>query len=187
MKTEHNVIVPYTPEGIHRALDDALRQQMVWPRYIDMTYRRYYAVLGEEWDRALAEGKGLIIVEHDNLPWPGAIDQLAGCRRGWCALPYYDLAHLRYPLGCVKLSNRVLERTRVIWTHEHTDWWLQASGSKKDPRDDWQPVDLYVQDCFRRLRLRLHRHGPPILHMHEMHWTLAARLDSGRVSSPRYG
>lgn len=175
-----HVIVPFVPDKIHPAVDDALRQQLCWPDYVDVTDRGYFGALKDQWERAQTDGMGLIVIEHDILPWPGALVEAATCRRQWCALPYFILGRLNYALGFAKFSDRVIRDSQVIWAEGYVERWMERSGSDTDPRIQWGKTDMYVQSCLRHLHFRRHEHETPVLHMNEVHWPHGARADVGR-------
>lgn len=108
------VIVPYSTPCTDRlslhlaqaANKLALVQDGVGADYIHMPGDGSYFDLLERCWRA---GEGFILVEHDIVPWPGAIQQLANCHYGWCTLPYYcSVGWIRDGLGCTKFSAGLL-------------------------------------------------------------------------------
>ena len=61
----------------------------------------------EEYGRFLAENwQGeVIILEHDVVPWPGAIGGLRGCMHPWCVYRYpFGPGKLGWALGCLRVN-----------------------------------------------------------------------------------
>lgn len=86
-----------------------------------------------------------ILVEHDIVPWPGAIAMLILCDREYCAYPYplgpgHDMTA---SLGCVKLPE-----------------WLPEIP----PSTPWYEVDIAVTDAL--APAAPHLHSPPVGHVH---------------------
>jgi hypothetical protein len=125
-----NIVVPFANDtsdpGIHKAMRLNLESQGLRPRY-----ERMNGALDAEfaYDRLIrrlwAEGEPFVIVEHDILPWPGAVQQLWTCERSWCAFAYFIFGETRVQLGCVKfdparLGTCPLPDEPVSWTR--LDW-----------------------------------------------------------------
>ena len=73
----------------------------------------YGRLLADLWE----SGRGFTIVEHDVVPWPGALRRLADCERGWCGYEYPlgKRGKLGGALGCVRFSTRFrLFRIRLL-------------------------------------------------------------------------
>lgn len=128
------VFIPYTEQ--HPATDIAL-----WD--YDPEYARIYGKYGygrffaDRWK----EGAGFVNVEHDVVPWPGAIELLTGCPQPWCGFAYTDhrwdehpeLVH-GVPLGCMKIGAELIAATPDIWKQiidwSHCDVHLFAEARK---------------------------------------------------------
>ena len=68
----------------------------------DFAYGRALARL---WSR----GGELIVVEHDIVPWPGAISAISGCDAPWCAYQFPpNPQQLEWALGCLRVSERIV-------------------------------------------------------------------------------
>lgn len=100
--------------------------------------------------------RSFINVEHDCVPWPGALESLADCPEPWCAY-WYSLACVRdadinhpttsVPLGCVKVGERLIDATRGAW----------------DDPIKWHRCDGYLTQIAREAGFRVHRHYPGIV------------------------
>lgn len=88
-----NIVVPFANDasdpGVHKAMRLNLELQGLRPRYermngaLDAEYA-YDRLIRRLW----SEGQPFVLVEHDILPWPGAVQQLWECDRPWCAFQY---------------------------------------------------------------------------------------------------
>lgn len=111
----------------------------------------YSEFLKERWD----EGKDFLLVEHDVVVWPGAIESLVKCTHPWCAFDYSkdtvwetQEAELRgIPLGCVKITSDFIKQTPDIW----------------DNPVDWHVCDLYLFKCAKEKGLFPHQHFPGVV------------------------
>lgn len=109
-------------------------------------YGRYFAAT---WD----EGEPFVLVEHDTVPWPGAVKALHDCEQSWCI-------H-RYPIG-----RGDLERS---WTVALGIGKYRPSGSlpTKVTETPWQLLDGVVVPALRERFGEPHIHEPPVAHAKE--------------------
>lgn len=70
-----------------------------------------------------SKGEGFILLEHDVVPWPGAIKELRNCKEDWCThkYPFAANAH-RWALGCIKLSDDVVKFGRIAENLLSKEW-----------------------------------------------------------------
>jgi len=115
-------------------------------------YHHYGRLVTELWQA----GEGFILIEHDIVPWPGALDELEACERECCAFEYPSGPIVAEPrsgwcvsLGCIKFSDSLVQR--VPYGHE---W--QNRG--------WDELDGAV---FATLQgeVDVHIHQPPVAHV----------------------
>jgi hypothetical protein len=99
-------------------------------------------------------GKPFVIVEHDILPWVGALDQLANCPEPWCGFKY-DLgcvpAYQKYPcyLGCSKFEP------------------VRLGACPVESNFQWNALDGHVARVLHRERgIKMHFHQPDVVHLH---------------------
>lgn len=96
------IICPYTgePHPDTRAVLDAWRGPV---ELVDVSGDDYaYARLLEElW----AAGETFLLVEHDIVPTPQTLAELALCDHPYCAAPYPWTTHLGPALGCTRFSS----------------------------------------------------------------------------------
>lgn len=65
---------------------------------------RYYWLLEALWHR----GQGVLTVEHDIVPYEGAIESLQECSEPWCAVPYQVGINVGTWLGLTKFSPEIM-------------------------------------------------------------------------------
>jgi len=106
-------------------------------------------------ERLWREGGDFILVEHDVVPWPGAIAELASCPRQWCAFraPLPGGALALSTIACGKFTAPVLAATPSL----PSQW-----------GDDWRRLDSYIPgEIMRTIAESPHEHGPPVAHARE--------------------
>lgn len=157
-----NVIVPFTNDEsdpfVHRAMRLNLEMQGLTPRYermngtldADYAYDRLFR-------RLWAEGRPFVIVEHDILPWPGAVQQMWACDRPWCGYQYLVFGEMRVQLGCVKfdpsrLGDCPLPKSLTSWTV--LDWTVITALAERGESG--------------------HLHEPPVTHLNYGHQRMTA-------------
>ncbi len=134
-----NVVVPYANANSlqYQATMLNLQIQHIAAEWREMRGDAGYAeFFNEVWDR----GHVFIIVEHDCLPWPGAIAELWACPQVWCGF------------------NTSLQCTKFDPTH--------LGECPVTPDTHWQQVDK----CFWTLSdagyaFHEHKDSPPIVHL----------------------
>lgn len=157
-----NVVVPYVPGPLAEATMLNLACQGIVPRVFRMEGDfDYYLLLAKLW----REDRPFVLVEHDVLPWPGAIAQLLACEWPWCALPYAVHGRSSAYLGCVKFEPYRLGSLPLPAELQH-----------------WRSLDLLVQRELIARGYREHRHGPEVGHMNLTHARTPA---GGYVTHPK--
>ena len=151
------VIVPYANDEkdpmVHQAMRLNFQMQGIEPRMEKM-----YGTLDEEfaYDRLFrrlwAEAEPFVIVEHDILPWPGAIDGLLACREEWCGHQYYVHGQLRSYLGCVKFDPVKIGPIPL-----------------PDEPVLWSDLDLTIIRALSQRGHTGHLHGPAVVHLKYWH------------------
>lgn len=101
--TSKTVIVPWTDSTLVSRLVRFLRAegfdpQPVWTK----TDYSYWETLQQQWKRE----EKFIIVEHDVVPFPGALQSLWDCSHNYCGFPYRlrSCSGVSTALGCTKFS-----------------------------------------------------------------------------------
>lgn len=144
-----NVFVPYTK--LERITKRALHGTHFHAvELIDA--ESYYDYFVQRW----AEGKPFINVEHDVVPWPGAIDDLWNCPEPWCAhgyMPYDNFNDQAYSvfLGCVKFSSQFILGLHDVWQALENRHWTQLDG--------------HLTTFARAYGYNVHQHRPAVLNI----------------------
>jgi hypothetical protein len=159
-----NVVVPFANDAtdplVHGAMRQNLEMQGLSPRWERLTGPfAYDALIRRLW----AEGRPFILVEHDVLPWPGAVQQLWTCDRPWCAYEYFMLGELCVALGCTKFDPARLGPCPL-----------------PDEPTDWHRMDWYVIDTLTTRYHSAHLHEPAVSHLNRAH----TRMTSPEILRP---
>lgn len=144
-----NVVVPYT--NLPPLLPWLLQSYGIEPRLVDLRGgdHTYWSLLRSLWEAR----ETVVVVEHDILPWPGAIEELSTCPGIWCANSYDQRGiGIFHSFGCVKFSKALMEQTPTIWDEIQDRYW-----SKLDAQFEFL---TYQQG------IRPHHHRPPVIHLH---------------------
>ena len=110
------VFVPHTK--INEATRNFLAQSQVLGRSIQLVdvgsdSLDYINYMRDRW----REGHSFINIEHDVVPWPGALESLEDCSQEWCSFAYDTAAKdfLLAPLGLAKLSFGLIQALPGVW------------------------------------------------------------------------
>lgn len=113
----------------------------------------YPDLLQAQWDL----GQEFAIVEHDVIPWPGALMSLDVCPRPWCGFSYEVGIHHRVPtFGCVKFGAELIRATPGAFDPEN--WALE-----RFPRD-WRYCDQQLALVANAAGFEWHQHYPAVFH-----------------------
>lgn len=112
-------------------------------------YARYFAML---WARG-----PFILVEHDVVPWPGAVEELAACPHPWCVFAYeagteFARDNSGVPLGCVKFDPAALGE-------------CPAQPLPGGLYPDWGSLDGIVSSTLLTRNIYPHQHTPAVAHI----------------------
>jgi hypothetical protein len=110
----------------------------------------YADLLAELWEA----GTGFVLVEHDVVPWPGAVGKLIACPEAWCVHGYpMNVDGIRWTnrtLGCVKFSAKLTRATPEI------------AGRMRGI--EWGYLDRMVVWVGEHHRQGFHEHTPQVAH-----------------------
>lgn len=143
------VVVPYT--SLKQPTRLVLKQYK--PEYVDVSGPDAYRRLLQ---RIWTEGETTIIVEHDVVPWPGALDELWQCPCAWGAYSYHMHGGLGiyHGLGCTKIGAELIARTPTVWHPPHP----------------WNVLDQMLLFASRGTGLEPHHHRPAVTHLNAKHY-----------------
>ena len=145
------VIIPHAKYGLQHLVAVALQYDCVEPVFHHCVENdSYYRLLLNLWH----EGETFILVEHDIIPWPGAITELANCSGSWCVFPYN--VHTDGSLGCTKFHGELLRK--------HPD--ALDEPFYRDFDKHWACLDGYVGDKMIEFGIKAHVHKPNVAHLH---------------------
>ena len=142
------IVVPYT--HVHPLVERKLYDYGFDPEFVPMIDEfSYWRLLRQIW----REREPVVIVEHDVLPWPGAIEEMCACPAHWCSFTYeinggYGIHHA---FGCTKITAALMEATPKVWD-EVAD-------------REWHALD--AQLCYAALKAGQipHPHRPAVIHL----------------------
>ncbi len=116
----------------------------------------YQEHLQARWD----EGATFVNMEHDIVPWPGALQELVACPRNWCFFGY--LADIDFvatnaaPFGLVKFGASLIAAMPDVWE-------LMSRRFANDPTA-WAMCDIHLAEYARERGLFTpHQHSPSVL------------------------
>lgn len=107
----------------------------------------YSRLLTDLWKRQ----ESFIIVEHDVVPWPGAIYSMLDCPEQWCAYSYPRApGDLIEALGCIFIDESLIKEN--VDLHKY---WNHVA---------WNQLDGAVISQLLRVGYKPHVHTPPVAH-----------------------
>lgn len=145
-----NVVVPYVT--LPPLLPRLLQSYGIKPRLVNVggDNQAYWALLRSLWEATETS----VVVEHDILPWPGAIEELLACPAEWCANSYNQRGiGIYHSFGCVKFSRELMVRTSGIWDEVQNRHWAS--------------LDSQFEFLTYQRGIRPHHHRPPVIHLHD--------------------
>lgn len=158
------IFIPYTKflsiQAQHLYMDDCE------PEYIDVSGdpHLYFEVMKEIW--SLKED--FILLEHDIIPWPGALKTFEECLEHWCAFKYYypPSGHLVIANGCVRFRKEIMELIPDLFDlieKNNEEFFVRS----EDPKD-WKALDGRMGAILtNKLNNFVHVHHPAVVHLKE--------------------
>ena len=106
----------------------------------------YGRLLAENW-------RGdVIVLEHDVVPWVGAMDAISDCSEPWCVYRYpFAPNAIRWALGCLRVNSELVAA--------HPDLPERWSGVV------WNQLDAAVVAALSSVAEGPHFHDPPLAHV----------------------
>ena len=152
------VYVPFT--RVNKTQIAVFAMENVGPHWVPMgDDEAYWRLLRDRW----RDGGKFLLVEHDILPWPGALRELWDCPHRWCSLPYYLQSGVGYAFGCTKFEPAHLPDIGDV---------VEALETRH-----WYSLDTKVIGTLRdRYGVTAHHHpGPPVIHVNPEHAPFVVR------------
>ncbi len=121
---------------------------------VDDSPTAYVEYFQSRWDI----GEDFITMEHDIVPWPGAIDQIGECKAPWCVFAYYpeQKAIEMSFLGLVKISSVLIRAIPDVWRDMGTTGNLDRL---------WMLCDQQLFFYATRHGIWPHQHFPPVVNV----------------------
>lgn len=144
----YRVVVPYTTlHPVTKSVLDSFELRDVAYMDVSADTDAYRRLLRDLWN----EQTTVVMVEHDIVPWPGAIEELAGCMGLWCSCAYrlgggYGVYH---GFGCTKISADLMRLVPHVW----------------DEPGSWDVLDQRLWFAAREAGQEPHPHRPPVIHL----------------------
>jgi hypothetical protein len=151
----------------HYAMPDDVRVVSPFTKVLPVqreTLERYglqveYIPMGADTDywellcRLWSDGRTFVVIEHDILPWPTAIEELASCEHQWCTFQYHigEAYAPLYMLGCCKFGDVIMKALPNAWRDVSNRYWR----------------GLDAQFCLEAMLKGYipHLHQPPVIHL----------------------
>jgi len=160
------IVVPYVETNGTSSVLDAVKlnlaTQGLKPKLVKLERTFSY----DQLFRSLwKDNKPFILVEHDIVPWPGALRELWKCQEPWCGFPYYIYGELRSYLGCTKFSPAVLGECPL-----------------PDDLEDWHTMDKTIEKRLMTRGQPGHLHSPAVTHLNFFH----SRMSTNEAKHPAF-
>jgi hypothetical protein len=144
------IFVPFTKLPLATA--EALKKYDTY--FINMVdSHSYFKYFVKRWK----EKESFINVEHDIVPWPGAIDEIEKCQQIWCGYGYNKGENIVLSpyLGCVKIGAGLIELLPGVWNER-----------EKESRE-WGNLDVWLGKYAWNRGIKIHQHYPSVNHFKE--------------------
>lgn len=134
----------------------------------------YVSYLSERW-RAR---RSFVNMEHDIVPWPGALSSLWRCDYPWCGYGYLPQTDMNggMTLGLVKYGWQLIEALPDVWKDMRRRW-------VTDPHR-WKYCDIWMNDYAHRRGIRCHQHFPSVFNSQGNSSHTAAARPLPRIWAP---
>lgn len=164
---ELNIWVPYT-NAIEPTMVSALAPYKVNYALMDDD-EGYPRFLKRRW----SEERTFINVEHDVVPWDGALESLWACEQPWCAFAYraeeiYAEDNHTPVFGCCKFSAEFMRLTAGVWDamlEEATDRARNPGGLAIGWNPKWKMCDGWLRQWAKYVIPQpqfVHQHFPEV-------------------------
>lgn len=109
----------------------------------------YHQYLATVW----ADNRDFINMEHDIVPWPGAIQSLLDCDRPWCFFGYQDMLEDTVAQAGCAMFGLVRFRAKIL---------RDLDGVWSCPPLHWRQCDIHFYDYATRNGWAPHQHHPSV-------------------------
>lgn len=126
-------------------------------------------------------GETFLNLEHDVVPWPGALDSLTGCDRPWCFFHYLpgidEMANRTAVFGLVKFDASLIAALPEVWQD------MRVVYAKRP--QPWRYCDVFFFDYATERGFRPHQHYPPVVNANPVVLKHSGLPVSPTASSPK--
>jgi hypothetical protein len=161
------VFVPYTQ--VQSATQAYLADNTVEPLGLDVQYAdvsehcwAHTDYFQARWD----EGRPFVNMEHDIVPWPGAISEMWECDGQWCFygyLPEVDcVKNGCAPFGLVKFTDKFISATPDVWREMRHEF----AGNEFA----WAMCDVWLYRYAEDRGIKPHQHLPSVFNPSSSGW-----------------
>ncbi len=105
------------------------------------------------------DGDTFALVEHDIVPWRGALAELAACPRDWCAFQYPFGGGMIAGLGCTRF------RAALLAAHPAAVDDTLTEATEIHPTGFWCNLDDRLTRALTRRGAARHEHTPAVGHL----------------------
>lgn len=158
-----DILIPYTRYSRVQAQHFAMEGYEPIYRYVGNSPFAYFEVFEEFWNR----GKDFVLVEHDIIPWPGALSTFDACDDIWCAFGYLypPDGYLVTAHGCVRFRSDMMRSIPDLFDIVRANDGQFFKVKETDTRD-WKDLDGCISPILTGMLDRFqHQHIPPIVHI----------------------
>ena len=117
----------------------------------------YLDYMAAAWER----GEDFITMEHDTVPWPGAIETLLDCPHPWCFFGYQQgidfVGTGATPLGLARFRAEFIAAAPDVWKL------MRVVYGQREMDDPWRHLDLHLGRYAGFRGWRAHQHYPAVL------------------------
>jgi hypothetical protein len=113
------------------------------------SYLKYFQ---ERWE----EEESFINIEHDVVPWPGAIDELEHCQELWCGYCYKKFELGNEYFGCVRFSQELIKLIPDVW------------NEREQYSKEYGNLDVHFSTYAKKCGIKFHQHFPSVIHLKEI-------------------
>lgn len=156
------IVIPYTK--FNPAQAQHLRMEGYEPvyEYVGDSPYRYFEIFRDYWRR----GEDFILLEHDIIPWPGALATFESCPDIWCAFGYLypPDGYLVVAHGCVRFRAKMMESVPDLLDIVEANDGRFFKVKETDTRH-WKDLDGCISPILTGTLERFpHRHVPAVVH-----------------------
>lgn len=150
-----SIVVPYTRHNPE--VTQALADYQVAFCDVSDSDEAYWELLAHMWD----ERQTFVVVEHDVVVRPGALEELIGCPQPWCSFGVPYVGRIYAGLACAKFSAELIARTPDLLAL------TAAFSDETHPPRHWCRLDSWIQIVLGEAGEKMCVHTPPLGHLRE--------------------